>query len=369
MRSFREEWRPAAPGGIDRRRGGPEVTVVIPTRNRSGLLPTGLASALAQVDVDLEVIVVDDASTDDTPDVLAAVDDPRLHVIRFATHSGVTRARNAGLGAARGSWVAFLDDDDIWAPWKLRWQLDAAGQSTANAFVYGAAVTIDDSHGIIRYGTPPDPATLATSLLVSNVIPGGCSNVIARTTLAQRLGGFDERLSQLGDRDLWIRMAHAGEPIACPYIVVAYRSHLGNMRYQRPADGIEELEYLMEKHRELRQEHGIVAGRGRRAGYRYFARGQRGAGHRLQAARIFAHLGIKERGLSDLARAVGALVLGRGTSDPRGRSRRRARWATTSEIEWLRARSPQELEWLHTLTLRGVDGEPRTDAPLSAKLA
>jgi glycosyltransferase involved in cell wall biosynthesis len=318
------------------------------------------------VDVELEVVVVDDASTDETPAVLAHADDPRLRVIRLETNVGVTRARNIGLEAASGKWVAFLDDDDIWAPRKLRWQLDAAGQCGEDVFVYGGAVTIDDSFGIIRYGTPPDPESLATKLLVSNVIPGGCSNVIARTALARRVGGFDERLSQLGDRDLWIRMAHAGKAIACQSIVVAYRSHLGNMRYQRPADGIVELEYLMVKHRELRHRHGVVAGRGRRAGYRYFARGQRGAGNRWQAARIFAHLGMRERAPTDFARALGALMLGRGKSDPRGRSRRRARWATAREIEWLRDRSAEELAWLRTLTLQESDGERRGDVLVSA---
>src|SRR5437016_410265 len=174
----------------------PDVTVVIPTRDRVRLLPVALSSALAQEDVELEVIVVDDASTDDTPELLAELEDERLRVIRLDARHGVARARNIGIEEGRGKWLAFLDDDDIWAPRKLSWQLDAAGEG-GDAFVYGAAVTIDESHTVVRYGRPPDPKRLRTALLASNVIPGGCSNVIAQTTLVRRVGGFDERLSHL----------------------------------------------------------------------------------------------------------------------------------------------------------------------------
>ena len=91
----------------------PEVTVVIPTSNRWQLLSTcALASADAQVDVDHEVIVVDDGSSDETPARLAERHDVR--VVRHRTRLGVSRARNSGIAAARGEWIAFLDDDDLW---------------------------------------------------------------------------------------------------------------------------------------------------------------------------------------------------------------------------------------------------------------
>ena len=98
-----------------------EVTVVIPTRNRSRLLPVAVSSALGQEDVEVEVVVVDDASTDDTQKVLADLADERLEVVRLSSRQGVSRARNIGIAAAGAGWLAFLDDDDIWAPRKLRW--------------------------------------------------------------------------------------------------------------------------------------------------------------------------------------------------------------------------------------------------------
>src|SRR5216684_3578198 len=122
----------------------PEVSVVIPTRNRWGLLSrSGLAAALMQKGVDLEIIVVDDGSTDETPGRLAALENPRVRVIRHDQRQGVARARNRGVAEAESEWVAFLDDDDLWSPDKLRRQLELANGSSAG-FVYGAAIALDE---------------------------------------------------------------------------------------------------------------------------------------------------------------------------------------------------------------------------------
>ena len=94
----------------------PEVTVVVPTRNRASMLEQALRSVAGQRDVDLEAVVVDDGSTDDTQAVIAAMGDRRLRLIRHQRPQGVSTARNRGVADARGHWVAFLDDDDLWAP-------------------------------------------------------------------------------------------------------------------------------------------------------------------------------------------------------------------------------------------------------------
>jgi glycosyltransferase involved in cell wall biosynthesis len=341
----------------------PEVTIVIPTRDRACLLPVAVSAALAQEDVEVEVIVVDDGSTDDTPKVLAELADERLRVVHLRARHGVSRARNIGIAEARAGWLAFLDDDDIWAPRKLRWQLDAA-RGHEDAFVYGAAVTIEEDHSIVRYGKAPEPASLPRDLLAWNVIPGGCSNVIARTGLVQRVGGFDERLSHLADRDLWIRLARSGRAVACPYVVVAYLLHPGNMRHQREPDGIEELEYLLEKHEPLRREYGAEPQR--KTGYRYFARAQLKSGNRVKAASIFTRLALKEHSPSDLGRALGVLVLGRGRSERRRGFKPRAARMPMKEIEWLRMRSSEEIAWLHALTLEQITSTATRTVALSS---
>jgi glycosyltransferase involved in cell wall biosynthesis len=104
----------------------PQVSVVISSYNRRRLLAEALRSALAQSEVDLEVIVVDNGSTDGTEDDLAAWRDARLRVIRNPVSLGSVGGRNTGLAAASGEWVGFLDDDDLWSPDKLRAQLEAA---------------------------------------------------------------------------------------------------------------------------------------------------------------------------------------------------------------------------------------------------
>ena len=104
----------------------PDVSVVIPTRNRSALLGQTLHSVLWQRDVDFEVIIVDEASTDDTSDLLTTFSDNRIRVIHNNAPTGVASARNRGAKEARGRWLAFVDDDDLWSPEKLAVQVRKA---------------------------------------------------------------------------------------------------------------------------------------------------------------------------------------------------------------------------------------------------
>ena len=104
----------------------PQISVVIPTHGRWPLLQRALQAALGQQDVEVEVVVVDDGSPDETAARLAQIDDARLRVVHHAVATGVSRARNDGIAAARAPWLAFLDDDDLWAPRKCADQLAAA---------------------------------------------------------------------------------------------------------------------------------------------------------------------------------------------------------------------------------------------------
>jgi glycosyltransferase involved in cell wall biosynthesis len=152
-----------------------------------------LHSALRQRGVDFEVLVIDEGSTDDTPAVLAAVVDTRLRVIRHDTPQGVSSARNHGGAEARGEWLAFLDDDDLWAPDKLTRQLEAARDARRD-WAYTGSVNIGE-HGRMLSGRPPlPPGEVAHSLRRYNAIPGGGSNVVVRRTTWVEAGPFDTRL-------------------------------------------------------------------------------------------------------------------------------------------------------------------------------
>ena len=209
--------------------GAPVVSVVIPTQSRCQRLSLALRTALDQDDVDHEVVVVDDGSRDETPRFLARQHDSRLRVVRHDELKGVAAARNAGLAAARGEWVAFLDDDDLWAPDKLAAQLAALHADPAARWCATGSVTVDGDFTITGGKRTPRPSTAARLLRAQNVIPGGGSGVLAARSLLVEVGGFDPRLSLVADRDLWIRLAQRA-PLACvDRPLVGYVLHGANL--------------------------------------------------------------------------------------------------------------------------------------------
>jgi glycosyltransferase involved in cell wall biosynthesis len=201
-----------------------QVSVVIPTHNRQRLLAMTLRSVLWQRGVDLEAIVVDDGSTDDTADVVRSVADSRVRLLSHGSPRGVSSARNRGIEDARGEWIAFLDDDDLWAPDKLATQVRAATETRAT-WVYAGAVKIDGSQRIIGGTPPPAPDVLIARLPRWNLVPGGCSGVIVARTALSLSGVFDPRLVNLADWDLWIRLGRTGPPARAGAPLVAYRLH------------------------------------------------------------------------------------------------------------------------------------------------
>jgi glycosyltransferase involved in cell wall biosynthesis len=210
------------------RRSVPEVTAVIPTRNRSALLRRALGSVLWQTTADLEVVVVDDGSTDATPAMLEQIRDRRVRSIRNDSPRGVSAARNAGIREARAGVVAFLDDDDLWGPDKLRLQLDALAK-TRRAWVYTGSVNITPACRVVGGSPPPDPEVALARLPESNSIPGGCSGVMVEKPMLLEAGRFDVNLQAMADWDLWMRLAALGPPVSVPRPLVAYQVHAGNM--------------------------------------------------------------------------------------------------------------------------------------------
>jgi GT2 family glycosyltransferase len=223
-------------GVMARDRGVPvDVSVVLPTRNRSALLASALRSVVIQQGVRLEIIVVDEASTDDTAAVLGAIGDPRVRVIRHECSLGVSAARNRGAAEGRGDWLAFLDDDDLWAPDKLARQLHTA-HATGRDWAYTGAVNITED-GRIAYGNPPlSPDEVVAALRRYNAIPGGGSNVVVRRKTWRQAGPFDSRLRNTEDWEMWIRLARQGVPACVSSPLVGSRVHGANSSLGRQAD-------------------------------------------------------------------------------------------------------------------------------------
>jgi glycosyltransferase involved in cell wall biosynthesis len=280
----------------------PEVTVVIPTHSRWDMLSTAaLPAALRQEDIDLEVVVVDDGSTDATAVGLVRLEDPRLRVVRHDRPRGVAQARNAGIAAARGEWVALLDDDDVWAPRKLRTQLDAAAAGRA-VFAYGGAAALAEDRTWVYSLAPAEPDTLASVLLERNVLWGGCSNVLVRADVVRQLGGFDEHLFQLTDWDLWIRLSQAGGAVACPEVLVGCIEHRRSMLLTSGDDVFAEFEYVEEKHRATSAAAGVRIDR--RLFSRWVALGHRRAGRRARAASTYVRGAVRNRDPGSFGRAL-----------------------------------------------------------------
>jgi glycosyltransferase involved in cell wall biosynthesis len=203
------------------------ISIVIPTRDRPKLLLETLHYVLRQCEVELEILVVDDGSTDPMAEAVLELSDSRVRVLRNDIAMGVSAARNRGLEAAQGEWVAFLDDDDLWAPDKLKMQVTAAREGKLE-WAYGGAVAINHLHEIIAGSMPPPADQVMEQLPYRNIVPAGASNVVAAKSLLSKVGAFDTTLRHMADWDLWIRLAQRGPPAVVTYPVVAYRIHEGN---------------------------------------------------------------------------------------------------------------------------------------------
>ena len=118
------------------------ISIVIPTRDRPKLLLETLHYVLRQCEVELEVLVVDDGSTERVAETILELADSRVRVLRNDAAKGVSAARNRGIDEAQGDWVAFSDDDDLWAPHKLEMQLASASEYRSD-WAYGGAVAIN----------------------------------------------------------------------------------------------------------------------------------------------------------------------------------------------------------------------------------
>ncbi|MXV64113.1 glycosyltransferase [Natronorubrum sp. JWXQ-INN-674] len=201
------------------------VSVIIPTYNRASTLVRAIDSALEQTIDDLEVVVVDDGSTDDTASVLAAYDEPRVRPVVHATNRGANVARNTGIDHARGEYVAFLDSDDEWHPAKLERQL-AALEARSGDWVGAYCDTAYDLSGpsgglrsaaaaVLARGdeepTRNGDEELVGEILADNVQPGAGSTLLVRTDVAREVGGFDERLDRFQDPEFCLRVLEEGK--------------------------------------------------------------------------------------------------------------------------------------------------------------
>lgn len=199
----------------------PRVSVVVPAYNAIGTVAATIGSVLGQTMDDLELIVIDDGSSDGTAELVEELStgDPRMRVVRQA-NGGTAAARNAGIAQAVGEFVSFLDNDDLWMPRYLELMTMALDSTPEAGLSYTDAWILDDETKRIRAKTvmeffPTVPAnapapTLLRTMLSTNFI---MSSVTVRRSVLEQVGGFDSTVSGVDDYDLWLRILLAGHSV------------------------------------------------------------------------------------------------------------------------------------------------------------
>lgn len=229
------------------------VSVVIPTHNRHDLIQRAVESALYQTFQQIEVIVVSDGSTDDTASVVNKICDidKRVSFIEYFPGKGGNHARNTGIKAAKGEWVAFLDDDDKWHETKLEKQMKIARQDENIGLVCTGILAIFDSDGSTSIYIPDTPYDASKTILLGNSI-GSTTTVMMKHELLDACGMFDEELMAKQDFDLWIRACQLTKVGVVKEPCVDYHNLVSNNQvswnYKKYADATE---YLNKKYEAL----------------------------------------------------------------------------------------------------------------------
>lgn len=205
------------------------VSVIIPAYNYAAFLPFAVDSALAQNYKSLEIIIVDDGSTDNTADIVASYGN-RVRYI-YQKNAGLSAARNTGILAAKHPFIAFLDADDVWLPSFVRRTMETFFKLGNDVGLIACVHDYIDSTGrplhIRRHFLDHDCEISARDIIVSTRFAP--SSVIARREVFDTCGHFDTSLRSSEDRDMWIRVAARYRAVRLPQPLVQIRRHGNNM--------------------------------------------------------------------------------------------------------------------------------------------
>lgn len=211
----------------------PLVSVVMPTYNHARFVEASIASVLAQQGVDLELLICDDGSTDNTRDVVARQQDPRIQFEPNTVNRGACVTVNSLIARAKGEFIALINSDDVWSrPDKLALQLAQFEDNPKLGACFGRAAFIDADGQIIPAATVPfgaafDQANRSQGQWLHDIFFKGNAlchpSILIRRQCYEELGNYDNRLRQLPDMDMWVRLVKAYPIHVCEEVLVNFR--------------------------------------------------------------------------------------------------------------------------------------------------
>ncbi len=215
---------------IDTNNKQPLVSVIMPTYNYARFIGEAIDSVLNQTYKNLELIIIDNYSKDNTEKIVASYKDDRIKYLKFKNYGVIAASRNYGIKHSRGEYIAFLDSDDMWLPEKLEKQIKIFQVSNEVAMLYTRLKTIEE--GIISNKIFPEngkykSGNMFKSIYLRNLI--ACSSVMVKRNILDQVGLFntDPNLIAIEDADLWLRIALKKYNIKCtddlPLLI--YRIH------------------------------------------------------------------------------------------------------------------------------------------------
>jgi glycosyltransferase involved in cell wall biosynthesis len=206
----------------------PLVSVVVPVRNARRTIVDTIESVRQQTMEDLELIVVDDGSTDDSVALVAAIADPRIALASFPG-GGLSVARNRGIAQARGAYLSFIDADDLWTPDKLQRQLEALDRRPDAGAAYSWTYTIDEAgRPLGRQPRVRHEGDVRPQMLLSFFVASG-SNVLLRRAVIETVGGFDPSVSAAEDWEYLLRVAARWPFVLVRRYQIFYRQSAASM--------------------------------------------------------------------------------------------------------------------------------------------
>lgn len=208
------------------RQDNPTITVLMSVFNGARWLDEAITSVLKQTFTDFEFIIVDDGSTDHSPEIIKRFQkqDPRIIVIS-KHNTGLADSLNCGIQKARGSWVARLDADDLCEPQRLEKQYQQAKTDPALVFIGSGLLVIDESGNPLKvYRYPTSHDELRKNLITARQFPAH-SSAFYRTVISRSLGGYRTRIKRAQDRDLWLRLSEVGRLASIDEPLVRNRKH------------------------------------------------------------------------------------------------------------------------------------------------